>query len=81
MIWAEKQGIALRHVQHGKPQQHAYVERYKRTARHEWLGAYIFDITQKLHDIATNQLWIYNHDRSKMGIGGITPPQKLKITA
>jgi putative transposase len=28
MIWAEKQGIALNHIQHGKPQQNAYVERY-----------------------------------------------------
>lgn len=31
MIWAEKQGIALNHIQPGKPQQNAYVERYNRT--------------------------------------------------
>ena len=37
MIWAEKQGIALNHIQPGKPQQNAYVERSNRTLRHEWL--------------------------------------------
>lgn len=37
MEWAETQGIALCHIQPGKPQQNAYVERYNRTVRHEWL--------------------------------------------
>ena len=36
-IWAAKQGIVLTHIQPGKPQQNAYVERYNRTVRHEWL--------------------------------------------
>ena len=33
--WAEDRGIALHHIQPGKPQQNAYVERYNRTVRHE----------------------------------------------
>lgn len=41
MEWAETQGIALSHIQPGKPQQNAYVERYNRTVRHEWLDQYI----------------------------------------
>ena len=36
--WAEKAGIALMYIQPGKPQQNAYVERYNRTVRTEWLG-------------------------------------------
>ena len=37
--WAEKQGIAIQHIQPGQPQQNAYIERYNRTVRHEWLGS------------------------------------------
>lgn len=33
--WAEKRGIAIKHIQPGKPQQNAYIERYNRTIRHE----------------------------------------------
>ena len=32
-------------------------------------------------DHATQWLWTYNIDRPNMGIGGITPAQKLKIAA
>ncbi|RWY36618.1 hypothetical protein EP867_17750, partial [Falsigemmobacter intermedius] len=49
-----------------------------RTVRHEWLDLYIFDSIQEVQDIATNWLWTYNHDRPNMGIGGMTPAQKLK---
>ena len=35
LSWVERQGIAIRHIQPGKPQQNAYVERYNRTVRHE----------------------------------------------
>jgi putative transposase len=35
--WAETRGIAIQHIQPGKPQQNAYIERYNRTVWHEWL--------------------------------------------
>jgi putative transposase len=81
MTWAQQQGIALQHIQPGKPQQNAYVERYNRTVRHEWLDQYIFETIQEVQDYATDWLWTYNHDRPNMGIGGITPAQKLKLAA
>ena len=81
MTWAQQQGIALQHIQPGKPQQNAYVERYNRTVRHEWLDQYIFETIQEAQDYATDWLWTYNHDRPNMGIGGITPAQKLKMAA
>ena len=31
LAWAEKRQISIRHIQPGKPQQNAYVERYNRT--------------------------------------------------
>ena len=37
MKWAEKQGVRLEYTQPGKSQQNAYIERYNRTVRGEWL--------------------------------------------
>lgn len=81
MTWAEKQGIALTYIQPGKPQQNAYVERYNRTVRHEWLDLTIFETIEEVQDVATQWLWTYNNERPNMGIGGITPAQKLKMAA
>ncbi|SEH25794.1 putative transposase [Magnetospirillum fulvum] len=81
MKWAETHGIGLQHIQPGKPQQNAYVERYNRTVRHEWLGQIIFETIAEVQDHATEWLWTYNNDRPNMGIGGITPAQKLKLAA
>ena len=81
MKWADKRGIALNHIQPGKPQQNAYVERYNRTVRHEWLDMYLFESISEVQDIATEWLWTYNNDRPNMAIGGITPAQKLKLAA
>ena len=75
--WAEDRKIALRHIQPGKPRQNAYVERYNRTVRHEWLGQYNFATITEVQDFATDWLWTYNNERPNMGIGGITPVQKL----
>ena len=65
----------------GKPQQNAYIERYDRTVRHEWLDQHIIETIEEAQDFATQWLWTYNNDRPNMGIGGITPAQKLKMAA
>jgi putative transposase len=81
MTWAEKQGIALTYIQPGKPQQNAYVERYNRTVRNEWLDLYIFETIEEVQQNATEWLWTYNNERPNMGIGGVTPAMKLKMAA
>ncbi len=35
--WSGKHGVIIQHIQPGQPQQNAYLERYNRTVRHEWL--------------------------------------------
>ena len=81
LIWAEKRGITIQHIQPGQPQQNACLERYSRTVRHEWLDQYIIESIEEAHDHATQWLWTYNNDRPNMGIGGITSAQKLKMAA
>ena len=77
--WASDRDIVLQYIQPGKPQQNAYVERYNRTVRHEWLDQYMFATIEEVQDYATEWLWTYNNDRPNMGLGGITPAQKLKL--
>ena len=43
LAWAERRNITITHIQPGRPQQNAYIERYNRTIRHEWLGRFTFD--------------------------------------
>jgi len=62
-------------------QQNAYIERYNRTVRGEWLSQYIFETIEEAQDQATVWLWTYNNERPNMGIGGITPAMKLKTAA
>lgn len=81
LAWAENCGISIQYIQPGKPQQNAYVERYNRTVRHEWLDQNIIESIEEAQNYATEWLWTYNNERPNMGIGGITPAQKLKLAA
>ena len=79
--WAEKHRITLQYIQPGNPQQNAYVERYNRTVRYDWLNQYIFDSISAVQEFATRWLWTYNNERPNMGLGGITPKQKQALAA
>jgi putative transposase len=79
--WAAKHGIEIAFIQPGQPQQNAYVERYNRTVRYDWLAHHLFDSLEEIQDFATRWLWTYNHDRPHMALGGITPIQTLALAA
>ena len=88
--WAKKHGIALMFIQPGNPQHlerpreatrgraMAYVERYNRTVKYDWLNQHIFASIEAAQASATRWLWTYNNERPNMAIGGITPVQKLE---
>jgi len=79
--WAKKQKITLEYIQPGKPQQNAYIERYNRTVRYDWLNQYIFESIEEVREYATKWLWVYNNERPNTAIGGITPKMKLALVA
>lgn len=79
--WAEQHGITLDYIQPGNPQQNAYIERYNRTVRYDWLAQLLFDSIEQVQESATRWLWTYNHERPNMALGGITPMQKLALAA
>ena len=78
MSWAAQQNITLRFIQPGKPQQNAYIERYNRTVRYDWLGQHLFTSLDELQDYATRWQWFYNHERPNMALNGFTPMQHIR---
>jgi putative transposase len=79
--WAQAMDIELMYIQPGKPTQNAYIERFNRTARNEWLNMHIFDSIEHAQSLATEWMWVYNNERPHSSIGGIPPrkrPCKLK---
>ena len=54
--WANNNRITLMYIQPGKPTQNAYIERFNRTVRHEWLDLNIFDSVEQAQALATGWL-------------------------
>lgn len=74
--WANNNRITLMYIQPGKPTQNAYIERYNRTVRHEWLDMHAFESVDQAQHLATEWLWLYNNERPNSAIGGV-PPRRL----
>lgn len=51
--WAEENDIKLQFIQPGKPQQNAFVERFNRTVRYEWLSQYDWNDLEEVRIYAT----------------------------
>lgn len=79
--WALDQGITITYIEPGKPQQNAYVERYNRTMRYDWLNQKLFTDLDQVRQQAEDWLYHYNNQRPNMGNGGFTPIQKLNHAA
>lgn len=71
--WAIKRRFSIIHTQRGNPQQNAYVERYNRTVRYDWLAQNLFGSSEDVQLGATAWLWTYNNERPNMTLVGITP--------
>lgn len=81
IAWAQANGIRIEYIQPGKPQQNAYVERFNRTVRYEWLSQYYWADLEEDRLFATNRMYDYNHNRPHMALGGFTPKQRLSMAA
>jgi putative transposase len=78
IAWATKNRITMLYIQPGKPTQNAYIERFNRTARHEWLDMHLFHSVAQAQLLATQWLWSYNNERPNTAIGGVPPRWLLK---
>ncbi len=77
--WATQKQITLLYIQPGKPTQNAYVERFNRTVRHEWLDLHSFNGIEHAQLLATQWLWTYNNERPHTAIGGVPPRRLLEV--
>ena len=71
--WAHRNGVALRLIEPGKPNQNAYVESFNGRLRDECLNEHWF--TSLAHARAVIEAWRreYNEERPKKSLGGLTP--------
>ena len=81
VVWAHQQGVDLRLIEPGKPNQNAYVESFNGRLRDECLNEHWF--TGLLHARAVIECWRreYNEERPKKGLGGLTPSAYAKHLA
>lgn len=82
--WAHRNGVMLRLIEPGKPNQNAYVESFNGRLRDECLNEHWF--TSLPHARTVIEAWRreYNEERPKKSLGGLTPAQyakQLAITA
>jgi len=71
--WCEENGIEIRYIQPGKPNQNAYIERFNRTYRNELLGAYLFDDLDQVREQSWEWQISYNEERPHRSLGGLPP--------
>jgi putative transposase len=81
LTWANRNGIALRFIEPGKPNQNAYVESFNGRLRDECLNEHWF--TSLSHARAVIEDWRreYNEERPKRSLGGLTPAQYARQLA
>ena len=71
--WAHRNGVALKLIEPGKPNQNAYVESFNGRLRDECLNEHWF--TSLAHARVEIERWRreYNEERPKKSLGGMTP--------
>ena len=81
LTWAHTQGLTLRLIEPGKPNQNAYIESFNGRFRDECLNEHWF--TTLAHAQARIEAWRceYNEERPKKGLGGLTPALYAKQLA
>ena len=79
--WTKERQITMLYIQPGKPNQDAYVERYNRTVRHEWLDMHALKSIEQAQLLAIQWLWRYNNERPNSSGGGVPPKWLLDKVA
>ena len=78
LTWAHKQGVTLRLIEPGKPNQNAYIESFNGRLRDECLNEHWFVGLANARAIIETWRREYNEERPKKVLGGLTPTAYAK---
>lgn len=71
--WCERNHVEMMHIQPGKPNQNAYIERFNRSFRYEVLDAHLFTSIKQVQDITWQWMLDYNEQRPHEALNNLTP--------
>ena len=71
--WCDENSVRIQHIQPGKPNQNAYIERFNRTYRNEVLNLYLFRSLEEVREITRHWIREYNEQRPHDALGGLPP--------
>jgi len=66
-------GIELRHIEPGKPNQNAFIERFNRSYRSEVLNGWLFTSLDEVREITHQWIISYNEERPHHALGNLPP--------
>lgn len=73
MNWCQCKNIKMIHLQPGKPNQNAFIERFNRTFRNEVLNLHLFTTLNQVREIAWEWINDYNQERPHEALNNMTP--------
>jgi putative transposase len=78
VAWAEANGMLIKYIQPGEPNQNAYIERFNRTYREEVLNLYLFSSLTEVREITYWWMIDYNEKRPHDSLGNLTPFEAMQ---
>ena len=73
LTWAHENGVLLRFIEPGKPNQNAYVESFNGRLRDECLNEHWFTSLANARSLIETWRRDYNEQRPKKDLGGLPP--------
>ena len=80
--WCAENGVTIRYIEPGKPNQNAYIERFNKSYRNEVLDPHLFSCLTQVRELSWAWMISYNEERPHESLGNLPPSEfKRRVTA